>query len=80
MYFNEECLTSQELVNKTNGFLMPSICSKEDIIRGIEYVCNTDDVLTENAHSWVSQYFNSNINYPNFLAKVEGISGLHETE
>lgn len=68
------------LVNSQNGFLMPSVCSKEDIIMGIEYICNNDYALNKNAHSWVSQYFNSSVNYPKFVATLEGISGLHETE
>lgn len=69
-----------DLVNNENGFLMPSVCSKEDIIRGIEYICNTEYALNENAHSWVSKHFNSSVNYPKFIATLEDISRLHETE
>ncbi len=67
-----------DLVNNTNGFLMPSICNKEDIIKGIEYICNTDAALSENAHLCVTRNFNSSINFPDFINRIEGISGLHK--
>lgn len=69
-----------DLVNNENGFLMPSICGIDDIIKGIEYIYNSDYSLNKNAYLWVSQYFNASVNYPNFIASLECISGLHETK
>lgn len=69
-----------DLVNDSNGFLMPSICTIEDIIKGIDYIYNASNNLNQNAYLWVTEHFNSSINYPNFIAELEYISGLHENQ
>lgn len=69
-----------DLVNMSNGYLMPSEFSSEDIIRGIDKIHsrNTINTYRENALNWISKNFNSSLNYPEFIRKVEIIAGIND--
>lgn len=68
-----------ELVNESNGYLLPKHFSTEDIIKGINTIVNSNnrEYYRSNAVHWIEKYFNSNINYPLFISQVERSLGLH---
>lgn len=70
----------EDLVNDTNGYIMPSICTAEDIIIGIEVIYKNQRNIPyrSNARNWILKNFNANINYPNFIKKLECISIINK--
>ena len=70
-----------DLVNKSNGYLLSSSFSINDIVGGIDVILSEDknQAYRINAKSWVTKYFNSSVNYPIFISKVEKIAGLHDS-
>lgn len=66
-----------DLVNMSNGYLMPSEVSSEEIIRGIDKI-RARNTYRENAFNWISKNFNSSLNYPEFIQKVEIIAGIND--
>lgn len=71
-----------DLVNKSNGYLMPSNCSADDIVNGINTVYKNKDCIDfrSNAYNWVAENFNANINYPKFIKDLEKIAGANEPQ
>lgn len=69
-----------DLVNESNGYLMPAECTAKDIIKGIIYIRkNYENVnFRDNAYTWVFDNFNSSINYPDFIREVEKEAGINE--
>lgn len=69
-----------DLVNKDNGYLMPTVCDELDFIKGINYIVDNKDKIdfTLNAYNWVKRYFNSEINYPLFINELEAIAKINE--
>lgn len=69
-----------DLVGGTHGYLMPSSFSVDDIVAGIDTICNkkNDFSYRENASKWVAKNFNSSINYPQFVEEVERIVGIND--
>lgn len=69
-----------DLVNQSNGYLMPAECNVEDIIKGIVYIRNNYECVEfrDNAYAWVQNNFNSSINYPEFIRDVEKEAGINE--
>ncbi|SUA56888.1 colanic acid biosynthesis glycosyltransferase WcaL [Oligella urethralis] len=69
-----------DLVNKDNGYLMPTVCDELDIIKGINYIVDNKDKIdfTLNAYNWVKRYFNSEVNYPLFINELEAIAKINE--
>lgn len=68
-----------ELVNESNGYLLPTHFSTEDIIIGINTIVNNNkrEYYRLNAVNWIKKHFNSTINYPLFVSQVEKSLGLH---
>ncbi|OXL20523.1 glycosyltransferase [Psychrobacter sp. DAB_AL32B] len=71
-----------DLVNETNGYLLPSNFSINNIIDGIDMIIseNQNQAYRVNAKSWVEKYFNSSVNYPLFVNQVESIAGLYDSQ
>lgn len=71
-----------DLVNESNGCLLSSSFSIEDIVDGIDMIIseNQKQAYRDNAKSWVEKYFNSRVNYPLFVIQVEKIAGLHDSQ
>lgn len=71
-----------DLVNESNGKLLPSRFTVTDIIDGIDIIISKDKYQDQsyrvNAKSWVERYYNSSVNYPLFVSQVESIAGLHD--
>jgi len=60
-----------ELVNNDNGYLMPSVCTKEDIVYGINHIYDNHHKLRQNAYNWIVKNFNASLNYQNFITQLE---------
>lgn len=69
-----------DLVNDSNGYLLPNSFVTDDIIDGINMIIleNKNRDYRINAKSWVEKYFNSSVNYPLFVSQVESIAGLYD--
>lgn len=65
-----------DLVNNSNGYLMPAVCTTDDIKKGIDTIHQNKEKINykENAYQWVKKNFNSDINYPKFIEEVERIA------
>lgn len=62
-----------DLVNASNGYLMPENFHTEDIIKGIKkiYDINNYKFFRENAIKWINNNFNAKSNYPKFIEDIE---------
>lgn len=67
-----------DLVNLNNGYLMPTQCKVDDIITGIKYIINHKVDLGFNAYQWANKNFNADLNYPDFISKLEQIAEIDE--
>lgn len=65
-----------DLVNRSNGYLMPAVCTTDDIKKGIDAIHQNKEKINykENAYQWVKKNFNSDINYPEFIEELERIA------
>src|SRR5690554_6228579 len=61
-----------DLVNRSNGYLMPAVCTTDDIKKGIDAIHQNKEKINykENAYQWVKKNFNSDINYPEFIEEL----------
>lgn len=71
-----------DLVNESNGYLLCSDFSIDDIITGIDKLLNDNRAgfYRKNAKKWITDNFNSNLNYPAFISKVEKIAGINDSK
>lgn len=71
-----------DLVNNSNGYLMPAVCTTDDIKKGIDTIHQNKEKINykENAYQWVKKNFNSDINYPKFIEELESIAGLNDSQ
>lgn len=67
-----------DLVNTSNGHLMPKKFSTKNIIEGIDKIHNSDNyqLYRTNASQWINENFNASINYPKFIKNIEEISKI----
>lgn len=70
-----------DLVNDSNGHLLPSRFTITEIIDGIDIIISKDknQSYRANAKSWVERYYNSSVNYPLFVSQIESIAGLYDS-
>ena len=69
-----------DLVNETNGYLMPSVCTVSDIVKGINYIFKNESKINFrlNAYSWVAEHYNAGINYPEFIKELQMLAAANE--
>lgn len=69
------------LINDNNGYLMPEQVSESDILKGINTIVYTKNVMyRRNAYLHIYKNFNADINYPKFIEKVETLAGKYDTQ
>ncbi|MDD2557439.1 MAG: glycosyltransferase [Desulfuromonas sp.] len=61
-----------DIVNSETGYLMPPLCSPEDICYGIRKIIGADNITRTrvNARELIKKKFNAKINYKLFIQKV----------
>lgn len=69
------------LVNNSNGYLLPTNFNSKDIIIAIDSILSKPEQnnYRSRAVEWVSNFFNANINYPSFISQIEKHAGLDES-
>lgn len=68
------------LVNNNNGHLLPAEFNIDDIIFGINKLYDNKDTPSyrKNAKIFIEKNFNSHINYPEFIKKIEILADINE--
>lgn len=71
-----------DLVNDSNGYLMPNNFNIDDIVKGIDKLRKNEEYKSyrKNARNWVKDNFNSINNYPAFVNEIEKIAGIYDSK